>query len=58
MQTDLEYYTLYMLLCRQYKLISYPYYTKYTKPGDRTYFQHINLNIANTMYSQLRVEII
>jgi hypothetical protein len=58
MQTDLEYYTLYVLLYCQYKLISYPYYTKYTKPGDRTYFQYINLNIANAVYSQLRVEII
>jgi len=26
-------------------LISYPYYTKGTIPGDKTYFRHVDINI-------------
>jgi hypothetical protein len=42
---DVYYYTLYALLRRQACLISYPYYTKMAKPGDKTAFRHIDLNI-------------
>ena len=58
MRTDLAYYTMYVLLRKQYKLISYPYYTKFTKPGDRTYFRHIDLNIAQAVHSQQGVAMI
>ena len=41
------YYLLYVGLREDhnYKLISYPYYTKYQEPGDKTFFRHIDLNI-------------
>jgi hypothetical protein len=33
-----------------YKLISYPYYTKYTQPGDKMGFCHIDVNIPKLLY--------
>jgi hypothetical protein len=39
-------------------LISYPYYTKYTKAKNSTYFQHINLNISEAAYTRQGVELI
>ncbi|EFW16408.1 conserved hypothetical protein [Coccidioides posadasii str. Silveira] len=32
-----------------WKLISYPYYTKYAKPGDKTEFHHIDVNVPDAI---------
>nr|KMM73072.1 hypothetical protein CPAG_09361 [Coccidioides posadasii RMSCC 3488] len=32
-----------------WKLVSYPYYAKYAKPGDKTGFCHIDVNVADTI---------
>lgn len=53
-----RYYSMYVALRQQYKLISHPYYGKYAKPGDQTFFRHIDLNIADAVYSGLGVEMI
>ena len=47
MRQDLYYYVAYTALRpdRWWRLISYPYYTKYTVPGDQTFFRHIDINI-------------
>jgi hypothetical protein len=34
-----------------YYLISYPYYTKYTKLGDPIAFPHIDLNIVEVVHT-------
>ena len=41
------YYMLYTALCpdKNWRLVLYLYYTKYTKEGDNIYFYYINLNI-------------
>lgn len=45
------YYALYAALRpdKQWRLVSYPYYAKYAMKGDRTYFQHIDLNIPDLL---------
>lgn len=47
MRQDPSYYILYACLRpdKQWRLISYPYYCKYTKPGDKTAFRHIDQNL-------------
>jgi hypothetical protein len=44
---DLEYYVLYVAMRPDHcpRLVSYPYYTKFARPGDATYFRHIDINI-------------
>jgi hypothetical protein len=43
---DPEYWLLYAMLREETNLISYLYYTKYMKPGDKIFFRHVDLNIA------------
>ena len=47
MRQDPYYYIAYAALRPdgRWRLISYPYYTKYTVPGDHTFFRHIDINI-------------
>jgi hypothetical protein len=48
---DPAYWLWYVLLRgdRNWKLISYPYYAKYQKPGDSTYFRHIDMNVPKLL---------
>jgi hypothetical protein len=46
MRGDPLYWLYYAMLREETNLISYPYYTKYTKVDDKTFFRHIDLNIA------------
>jgi hypothetical protein len=48
---DPTYYMLYTALRPDsaWRLVSYPYYAKYSNPGDRTYFCHIDLNIPDLL---------
>lgn len=48
---DPLYYMLYISLREDngYKLISYPYYCKYTMEGDKTSFRHIDVNIPKLL---------
>jgi hypothetical protein len=55
---DLEYWLMYAILRKETNLISYPYYTKFTRPGDRTYFRHVDLNISQAAFSQRGVALI
>lgn len=55
---DIGYWLAYAILREETNLISYPYYTKYTKPGDRTFFRHIDLNISEAVYSRHGVDTI
>lgn len=43
---DVEYYSLIVATRpdKQHRLITYPYYTKYTQPGDSLGFKHLDLN--------------
>jgi hypothetical protein len=34
---------------KQWRLVSYPYYTKHAEAGDNTYFRHIDLNIPDLL---------
>lgn len=54
MRQDPLYYRYYVLLRpdQQWRLISYPYYTKYTVPGDSTRFTHIDINISRALDEQ------
>jgi hypothetical protein len=36
---------------RQWRLVTYPYYTKYALPGDNTYFRHIDIRIPELLAS-------
>lgn len=47
MRQDPVYYLLYAGLRpdKQWRLVTYPYYAKYAKKGDQTYFRHLDLNI-------------
>jgi len=51
---DPFYYFLYIMLREDnaYKLISYPYYCKYTKKDDKTSFRHIDLNLPKLLSEQ------
>jgi hypothetical protein len=51
---DPYYYLLYIMLREDnaYKLISYPYYCKYTRENDKTGFRHIDLNIPKLLSEQ------
>lgn len=44
---DLQYYLLYVAMRPDHcsRLVSYPYYTKFARPGDSTVFRHIDMNI-------------
>jgi hypothetical protein len=55
---DPEYWLQYAMLREETNLISYPYYTKYTRPGDATAFRHIDLNIAKVVTTGLGVDAI
>ena len=48
---DPMYYALYYALRpdKVWKLISYPYYTKYAQLGDQTYFHHLDINISKLL---------
>jgi hypothetical protein len=46
------------MLREEMNLISYPYYTKYTKVKDSTYFWHIDLNILEAAYTEQGVELV
>jgi hypothetical protein len=45
---DLEYYRCYVALRpdHHWRLISYPYYVKYSRAGDNTSFRHIDVNVS------------
>ena len=47
---DSSYYALYVALRPDHTwcLISYPYYAKYTRPRDKTFFRYIDINL-NTL---------
>ena len=47
MRQDPLYYTLHAALRpdKHWRLVSYPYYVKYAKEGDSTYFKHIDINV-------------
>ena len=47
MRQDPEYYRSYVALRpdHHWRLISYPYYAKYSKRGDSTFFRHIDINV-------------
>ena len=49
---DPVYYMAYVALRpdHQSNLIAYPYYTKYAKPGDSSFFRHIDVNIERCAY--------
>ena len=53
MRQDPLYYALYAALRpnKHWRLASYPYYAKYNKPGDSTYFRHIDINIPQALES-------
>lgn len=48
MRMDPEYYRCYVALRpdHYWRLISYPYYAKYSIEGDKTFFRHIDINIT------------
>jgi hypothetical protein len=48
MRMDPEYYRCYVALRpdHHWRLISYPYYAKYSRAGDRTFFRHIDVNVS------------
>jgi hypothetical protein len=50
MRGDPLYWLYYAMLREETSLISYPYYTKYTRAKDNTYFRHIDLNISEVVY--------
>jgi hypothetical protein len=45
------YYAVYatLQLDRQWRLVFYLYYAKYTVKGDNTYFRHLDLNIPKLL---------
>src|ERR1700712_2563199 len=45
---DPEYYRCYVALRpdNHWRLISYPYYAKYSRAGDHTFFRHIDVNVS------------
>lgn len=47
MRQDPEYYRSYVALRpdHQWRLVSYPYYAKFSKRGDSTFFRHIDINV-------------
>ncbi|EFW15145.1 conserved hypothetical protein [Coccidioides posadasii str. Silveira] len=51
MRQDPAYYLWYVLTRpdHAWKLISYPYYAKYAKPGDKTGFRHIDVNVPDAI---------
>ena len=57
---DPQYYCLYYALRpnSQWRLISYPYYTKFAIKGDSTAFRHININIPLLLKSGYSTNII
>jgi hypothetical protein len=53
MRQDPIYYTYYTVLRSDgaWRLVSYPYYTKYVLLGDNIFFRHININIPRFLES-------
>jgi hypothetical protein len=53
MRQNLIYYVHYTAFRsdRAWRLISYPYYTKYALLGDNTFFRHIDINIPRFLES-------
>jgi len=60
MRQDPAYYMLYVALRpdQAWRLVSYPYYAKYTSPGDGTYFCHLDLNIPDLLANERGVSMI
>ncbi|KJF61047.1 uncharacterized protein CIMG_13391 [Coccidioides immitis RS] len=60
MHQDPVYYLWYMLTRSNHawKLISYLYYIKYAKPGDKTGFHHINVNVPDAITTGRGINII
>ncbi|CAM6002997.1 unnamed protein product [Sphagnum balticum] len=60
MRQDPLYYTAYAALRpdKQWKLVSYPYYAKYSVTGDSTYFRHIDLNVPQMVNQKRGVNMI
>lgn len=54
MRQDPAYYRLYAALRpdQQWRLVTYPYYTKFARPGDKTYFRHIDLNVPSLINAE------
>jgi hypothetical protein len=60
MRQDPAYYMLYAALRPDsaWRLVSYPYYAKYSNPGNGTYFCHIDLNIPDLLANRRRASMI
>ncbi|EFW18042.1 conserved hypothetical protein [Coccidioides posadasii str. Silveira] len=60
MHQDSVYYLWYILTRpdHAWKLISYPYYAKYAKPGDKTGFCHIDVNVPDAITTERGVNMI
>jgi hypothetical protein len=60
MRQDPVYYMLYVVLRPDsvWRLVSYPYYAKYSLLGDGTYFCHIDLNIPDLLANEREVSMI
>ncbi|KAL9048148.1 MAG: hypothetical protein Q9162_007841 [Coniocarpon cinnabarinum] len=60
MRMDPVYYLFYVLHRADlgWRLISYPYYVKYAKPGDNTFFRHIDINTAEAARSGANINMI
>ena len=54
MRQDPVYYAHYIVFRpdRAWRLISYPYYTKYALLGNNTFFRHIDINIPRFFKSK------
>ena len=42
----------------EHTLVSYPYYTKYTKASNKTFFRHVDCNLAKALAKGTGVHII
>ena len=53
MRQDIAYWALYAAMRpdRNYRLVAYPYYVKYSRPHDPCFFRHIDINIPSLLKS-------
>jgi hypothetical protein len=58
MRGDVGYWLLYAVLRREHRLISYPYYTKYTTAGEKTAFRHMDCNLTKAVLDGVGARII
>jgi hypothetical protein len=55
---DIWYWLLYAMIRKTHTFVAYPYYTKYAKPGDRTAFKHVDLNLHAAITTGVGAEMI